>query len=165
MPYTLFYRFGVMHKGVKNIFAPETLTELENRIRSLTPTSTPLWGKMSIAQMLAHCSLVFEYNNGMRKAGVNPLMKFLLAGLMRKTIAGPKPYRRNSPTATYFRVTDAKEFEVEQLRLLRNAREYSLGGPGQALKIDHAWLGKMSAEEWSTAMYKHLDHHLQQFGA
>jgi len=28
----------------------------------------------------------------------------------------------------------------------------------------HSFLGRLSGEEWGIMMYKHLDHHLRQFG-
>jgi len=28
----------------------------------------------------------------------------------------------------------------------------------------HPFFGKMTSQQWSKAMYKHIDHHLQQFG-
>jgi Protein of unknown function (DUF1569) len=29
----------------------------------------------------------------------------------------------------------------------------------------HSFFGRMTADEWAILMYKHLDHHLRQFGA
>jgi len=28
----------------------------------------------------------------------------------------------------------------------------------------HTFFGRMTADEWGILMYKHIDHHLQQFG-
>ena len=32
-------------------------------------------------------------------------------------------------------------------------------------KATHSFFGKLSGAEWGELMYKHIDHHLQQFGA
>ena len=63
---------------MESIFDKSTLASYKTRIEQLTPESQPDWGKMSVSEMLAHCSLVFEYNNGQRQAKVNPIMRFLL---------------------------------------------------------------------------------------
>lgn len=149
---------------MENIYDPKKLEALIQRIQQLTPDSKPLWGKMTIAEMLAHSSLVFEYNNGKRQAKVNPIMRFLLSPMMKGVIIGPKPYKRNSPTAPYFRIASTEGFEIEKARLISNLSAYSNEGPEVASSRQHVWLGKLSSEEWSWAMFKHLDHHLQQFG-
>jgi hypothetical protein len=37
-------------------------------------------------------------------------------------------------------------------------------GPEKASQIPHSFFGPMTAEEKGWSMYKHHDHHLQQFG-
>jgi hypothetical protein len=39
-----------------NLFESTTATEIISRIEKLQPTSEAQWGKMNVAQMLAHCS-------------------------------------------------------------------------------------------------------------
>jgi len=95
---------------------------------------------------------------------VSPIMKLFLKPMMRSVIIGPKAYKRNAPTAPYFKAVDVHDFELEKQRLLNNVSQYSTGGKEKAECINHAWLGKLRSTEWSWAMYKHLDHHLKQFG-
>ena len=149
---------------MNSIFDPTTLDILLDRISKLRPDTNPKWGKMEVSEMLAHCSLVFEYNNGQRLTKVNPVMKFLLRPMMRKTIIGSAPYKPNSPTAPYFKVVQKEAFELEKTRLIANLTKYSKDGPSGATSREHAWLGPLSAEDWSSAMIKHIDHHLKQFG-
>jgi len=61
-------------------------------------------------------------------------------------------------------VGDTAVFTVEKDRLLQNIRSYQEAGAADATGRPHAWLGKMSAEDWSVTMFKHIDHHLTQFG-
>lgn len=91
-------------------------------------------------------------------------MKLFLKPMMRSVIIGPKAYKRNAPTAPYFKAVDVHDFELEKQRLLNNVSQYSTRGKEKAECINHAWLGKLRSTEWSWAMYKHLDHHLKQFG-
>ncbi|GAB4383278.1 MAG: hypothetical protein Kow0075_15370 [Salibacteraceae bacterium] len=148
---------------MESIFDPEVVDQYISRINKIDRDTKPHWGKMNATEMFAHCSLSFEYNNGERQAKVNPVLRFFLKPMMRATILGSKPYRKNSPTAPYFKPAKTSDFIAERERLERNIRQFSANRNSQEGR-EHAWLGKLSAEEWSRIMLKHLDHHLCQFG-
>jgi len=147
-----------------NIFSKEVAEEVVERINRLTPSSPPLWGKMSVAQMLAHCCVAYEmvYTDKHPKPGF--LMGFIMKTFIKRAVVSPKPYRRNSKTAPAFLISDEKEFEAEKMRLINYIRETQLFGAyifdG---KVSHSF-GPLSANEWNNMFYKHLDHHLKQFG-
>jgi len=61
-------------------------------------------------------------------------------------------------------VTDARDFEREKERLRGLVDRFCEGGPAGAARQTHSFLGRISGEEWGVMMYKHLDHHLRQFG-
>ena len=42
---------------MKNIFEQAVTDEVIARIDNLTSKTQPVWGKMNVAQMLAHCSV------------------------------------------------------------------------------------------------------------
>ena len=70
----------------------------------------------------------------------------------------------SSPTDPSFVVTDERDFERERARLTGLVARFCERGPAQAGKQLHSFLGRMSGDDWGTLMYKHLDHHLRQFG-
>jgi hypothetical protein len=37
-------------------------------------------------------------------------------------------------------------------------------GPAGCTNHPHSFFGRLTPEEWAILMYKHLDHHLRQFG-
>ena len=41
---------------MKNLFEPATVEEVKQRMAQLRPDSERQWGKMNVAQMVAHCS-------------------------------------------------------------------------------------------------------------
>lgn len=45
---------------MKNIFKKEVSQEIIQRINNLTNNSKPQWGKMNVAQMLAHLNVQYE---------------------------------------------------------------------------------------------------------
>ncbi|GAB5539773.1 MAG: hypothetical protein Salg2KO_18760 [Salibacteraceae bacterium] len=149
---------------MKSIFDTVTRDTFLQRVDQLDTHSKPQWGEMNVCEMMAHCSLAFEYNNGQREAKVNPILRFLLKPMMRKVILGEEPYKKNSPTASYFKVFNTETLELEKQRLKQNIINFSNGGAVAAMSRRHVWLGTLTGEEWSWLMYKHLDHHLTQFG-
>jgi hypothetical protein len=90
-----------------------------------------------------------------------------IMGWMVKPLAlgNENPMRRNSPTAKSLVVADKRELETERQRLYGLIDRFVAGGPARCTKHPHSFFGRLSPEEWAELMYKHLDHHLRQFGA
>lgn len=150
---------------MKDIFNQTVTTELIDRLNKLAPDSKPLWGKMSAAQMLAHCNVSYEmvYEPG-KHPKPNAFMRFILKRLIKSTVVGDKPYKHNSKTAPGFLIKDNKDFNAEKERLTayihttqRLGAEYFDG------RESHSF-GALTKTEWNNLFYKHLDHHLRQFG-
>lgn len=146
-----------------DIFDPAVTRSLCDRICQLDPRSAPLWGRMDGAQMLAHCGTPYAQLRGEVDGG--PLLVRWLGRLLFKgTVIGERPFRRNLPTARVFVVADPRDFERERERLL--AAIQALHGEGRAAFEGrvHPAFGPLSARQWSNLLWKHLDHHLRQFG-
>lgn len=144
----------------KSIFNKAAYNDLVDRIKKLTPSSQAAWGKMNVAQMLAHCNYVHEQALEKIPAGKRPPLLF--RWLIKKLILSPKPYKQGLPTGKELVITEEKDFEAEKKKTLQSLEEiYNKG-------VKHSWpqhpaIGKISGEEWGYAIWKHLDHHLRQF--
>ena len=91
-------------------------------------------------------------------------MKFILKLLVKDTVVSEKPYKHNTRTAPAFLMTDEKDFEAEKTRLIDHLNKtLQLGESHFDGKESHSF-GKLSATEWNNMFWKHLDHHLSQFG-
>lgn len=134
------------------------------RIEKLDARSTPQWGTMSSAQMLAHCAEVQEVINGTKQLDRPPLIARLLKGIIRRGVFGPKPYRAGTRTAPQYEQTTPREFAAEKERLLAALETFVTMEEARAARIEHPLFGRTSREERGWGMYKHLDHHLRQFG-
>jgi hypothetical protein len=42
---------------------------------------------------------------------------------------------------------------------------FAAAGPAGCTAHPHAFFGSLAPDQWAILMYKHLDHHLRQFGA
>jgi len=147
-----------------NIFTSPVTENVIQRINQLKPDSTPKWGKMSVSQMLAHCNVAYELVYEDKHPKPNFLTRFMLKNFVKKIVTSEKPYKQNSPTAPAFLVKDDKDFEKERKRLIDFIdKTKSLGEDHFDKKVSHSF-GVMNKEEWNNMFYKHLDHHLTQFG-
>jgi hypothetical protein len=148
---------------MKNLFEPETVEEVVSRIDRLRPTSPRQWGKMGPEQMMAHCSIAMD----MAQGTVNPPRMFigrLIGPLFRSVFTNEKPFGKNAPTAEKLVVSDQRDFTREQEQLKLKIRQFSAGREARCTRHPHPFFGPLSPQAWSRGMYKHLDHHLRQFG-
>lgn len=149
---------------MKNIFNNAVVTETINRIDKLTPDTKPLWGTMSVSKMLAHCNVAYELVYEDKHPKPNALMKFFLKFFVKATVVGEKPYKKSIMTAPAFIIKDEREFNKEKARLIDHImKTQQLGESYFDQKESHSF-GVLSKSEWNNMFYKHLDHHLQQFG-
>ena len=146
-----------------SLFIPTDREALSLRLATLEPGATRQWGKMEPAQMLLHCAIGLEAATGDRPMKQAFLGK-LVTPFIRRTVLGEKPFSRNAPTDPSFVVSDRRDFEEERTRLATQIDRFIQRGPESAGKQTHAFFGRLSGDEWGRLMYKHLDHHLRQFG-
>lgn len=149
---------------MKDLFDPQVTAELISRINQLNPESPALWGKMSVDQMLAHCCVAYDMAFTNKYPKPNPVMRFLLKTFVKKGVVNEVPYKKNIPTAPAFVIVDRKNFEEEKSRLINNLEQTLALGKSHFEGKESLSFGPMSAQEWNNLFYKHLDHHLNQFG-
>lgn len=149
---------------LKDVFDPRVTDELIARIHSLTPDSCGLWGRMTVGQMLAHCcvpyEMVYDGNHPRPAAPVRLLLKLFV----KPSCINEKPYRHNSPTGRGFVVQDTRNFAAERDRLVSHLRRTQQLGGSHFDGLESLSFGPLTRQQWSNLFYKHLDHHLGQFG-
>ena len=148
---------------MNNLYQPVAVEEVILRIDQLQPLSQRLWGKMDVAQMLAHCSAALEMASG-KFVAKRVLLGRIIGPRVRHVLIEDKPFSRNSPSSKELKVADQREFAREKERLVRCVRQFHQGGESGCTTHPHPFFGPITPLEWSTGMYKHLDHHLKQFG-
>lgn len=150
--------------ALPNIFSTEISDQIIDRINSLTPDIQPLWGKMNVTQMLAHCNVSYEMVYENKHSKPNFFMRFILKALVKGKVTNEVPYKRSIQTAPAFIIKDDRDFESEKARLIRYIKRTQELGRKYFNKKSSLSFGKLSADEWNNMFYKHLDHHLRQFG-
>ncbi|MRH98914.1 DUF1569 domain-containing protein [Kriegella sp. EG-1] len=148
----------------KNLFDEKETQETIERINNLTPETKSLWGKMSVAQMLAHCNVAYEIVYTNKHPKPNAFARLLVKIFVKSIVVGNKPYKKNSPTSPIFKMTTEKDFEIEKKRLIDHLIKTKDLGPNHFNGLENPAFGKLSHEQWNTLFSKHLEHHLTQFG-
>ena len=148
-----------------DLFQPQVNQDILHRIQQLMPETQRKWGKMEVSQMMSHVSQLLELALGDR---IEPLSnRFILKiarPFIKKMVFSDKPYKPNLPTGPSFIVANPKVFETEQKRLLVLVERFGAVGEAGITKHPHPAFGVLTPAEWSLSQWKHLDHHLKQFG-
>jgi hypothetical protein len=149
---------------MQNLFEAATADHVKDRISRLRPDSERVWGSMTAPQALAHCSVAMEWALG----DSHPPRMFvgrILGPLVKgRAINSVEPLKRNTPTAKALIVQDQRDLSAEQKRLSTLIDRFASAGPQGCTTHPHSFFGPLTPEEWARLMYKHLDHHLRQFG-
>jgi len=146
---------------VKNLFDPVVKQEIIDRINKLTPQTKQLWGKMNVSQMLAHVQMPIRIAYGTHQPKGSFLLR-LIGPLFKSKLWDENPYKQSLPTdPTFVMIGEEKEFENEKLSLLNLINSFS---NETIIGELHPVFGRLTKENWSKATWKHLDHHLRQFG-
>lgn len=147
-----------------SLFTTDGQVDFLQRIHALSPDSQPIWGKMTVGQMLAHCQEPLKIAFRERK-GSWSLIGFLFGSRAKKKfVNSPEPFDRNLPTDSSFKQTTPKEFEPEKAKLIEYVARFRTLGEAAITTDKHPFFGDMSPREWEYLTLKHLDHHFRQFG-
>ncbi|MDB5276510.1 MAG: hypothetical protein JWR61_1465 [Ferruginibacter sp.] len=145
---------------MKSIFDPSIRAEIINRINALDDNSTAQWGKMTLYQMLKHCTLWEEMILG-KKSYKQVFMGRLFGRIaLKKVLKDEQPLGRNSPTITALKITDDGDIAAQKKKWIALIEEEAhFSNPD----FVHPFFGKMTKEQIGYMAYKHADHHLRQF--
>jgi hypothetical protein len=150
--------------GYPSIYLASTTAELTRRIDQLNPQSQAIWGKMNVGQMLSHCAVPYEQILGTNTAQPPLFMRIILKLFLKNSMVNEVPYKQNLPTAPSFIRTEQFDVDKEKERLKNLIKTIQEMGAEKLAATPSLSLGMLSATEWNNLLYKHIDHHLQQFG-
>lgn len=134
---------------------------IETRIGALSPDLPARWGKMDAPGMVAHLAASMRMTLGtlpipMRRL---PLRYFPLKQLILYVLPMPK----GAPTAPELQ-RPCVSWD-DEMRALREGLDEFAQREARGSWPAHPAFGAMSGRAWGVLAYKHIDHHLRQFGA
>jgi pimeloyl-ACP methyl ester carboxylesterase len=149
---------------MKNLYEPARVAELKDRMAHLGPDSRREWGKMNAPQMLAHCSTAMEWAVGETRPPRMFIGRIIGTLIKNKVVGDDAPIRKNSPTAPTLVITGERDLTKEHQRLQGLLDRFAAAGAAGCTTHPHSFFGRLTPEQWAILMYKHIDHHLRQFG-
>lgn len=109
---------------------------------------------------MAHLQRPISLAFGKHKLKANFILK-LIGPLFKSALYNEKPYKHGLPTDKTYIVSNSKNFEEERNKLVEMIHDFKEENISDA---KHDIFGTLTKEQWSKATWKHIDHHLQQFG-
>jgi len=147
---------------MRNILNEVVYNDVRNRINKLDEASKAKWGKMSVGQMAWHCQGPLNIMLGKNHYGMTKPNWFAIL-FFKKSLYNDKPWRKGLPTAKFLKTNEDKDPKSEKATLLE-----LLDDVGAQLDKEnwgkHPGFGYFTDDQWGRMQYKHLDHHLRQFG-
>jgi hypothetical protein len=136
--------------------------ELIGRLQRLKPETTPLWGRMTAPQMLAHLAdWMLMAKGDLRTARINrPVLRY---PVVKQIVIYWLPFPKGVPTAPELISRKPREWAREYASVCEHVQSYESVNP-KSTWPDHPAFGRMSTNEWCVLAYRHMDHHLRQFG-
>lgn len=147
----------------KNLLIKQTAEQIIRRVKQLQPDSKAVWGKMNATEMLLHCNLC---NEQIFKGGTitkkTTLKQYLLRLLALYIAPNFKKGINGDPANETIGIIANANFEQQKvsfIQLIDRFPEHK-----STLVLPHIAFGNISTKQWGIAAYKHMDHHLRQFG-
>lgn len=148
---------------MKSIFDTMNAAEIAERMDQLSENSIPKWGTMQVSQMLAHCSAFHDIPLG-NTFPPRGLLGRLIGRFAKPMFYNDKPLPHNMSTIPTIIIDDQRQFVAEKEKLKQQIKIFQQGASEKFSLHPHPFFGKLTAEQWGKGIYKHLDHHLKQFG-
>jgi hypothetical protein len=146
---------------MKTLWDASARHELQERVGRLSPGATRLWGKMSAPQMMAHLVDSMHMANGDLPVPSKKLpLRFTP---IKQLVIYVAPFPKSAPTAPQLVGRPPADWPSECGALCRGMDRFAERDRSGSFP-EHPAFGKLTARAWGRLIYRHIDHHLRQFG-
>lgn len=147
----------------KNLLNRETADFIIARVQNLSAIHKSQWGSMTVCEMLLHCNScnrqILEESRRQEKTSVKQyvlrILALYIASDFKKNIQGESRHETKGKAND----SDFEKYKDESIHLIGEFPSNT-----HPLTLSHPAFGNISTHEWGIAAYKHMDHHLRQFG-
>jgi Protein of unknown function (DUF1569) len=136
--------------------------ELVERLGKLRPDAKAQWGSFDAPRMMSHLSSALD--EGLGVLTVPPSGPWMMRHFPVKQLAVyvvPMPKWAKAPGELLARAP--ADFEADRRGVLERMERVAARPKG--LGSTHFLLGPLTNDQWGALSWKHIDHHLRQFGA
>jgi len=151
---------------LENLFNTKDRELILERISKLNENSRAVWGKMNVNEMMVHLTDPLRVAIGEKQAEFFKT-EYSEPGLRHKIIYELE-WPKDSPTSPEFnrefKGTEPMDFKSD-LDTLHEVVKNFISKSDEVSFTIHPTFGDISKEDWGRLMWKHMDHHLKQFGS
>ena len=147
---------------MKSIWQEDTRRELHDRMERLVWNRQAEWGRFTAPKMVCH--LADSLKMAMGDLQVTPKRLPIRYPPLKQLIIYLAPFPKGAPTAPELLVREPQEWahDVADVQALLDR---AAGCRTTDAWPEHPAFGKLSRRAWGVLVYRHMDHHLKQFGA
>ena len=150
---------------MKSLRDEKRINDLISRLERLSPDAKALWGRMNVEQMLSHLVQSGEFPFVSSAADRSSFMsRHVIKPLAFYVLPMPKEIKTSADVDQQENGRKPNGFDADRADLI-DAIQKLVELPDDRECLPHPFFGKLSVKEWCTISYKHIDHHLRQFGA
>ncbi len=146
---------------MNNLFQTPARASIGDRLERLTPDTQAKWGTMTAPIMLCHVGDQMRVALG--ELSVKPVKSPFSNRLSRNLFVFLLPWPKGKIRAPKMQPTEPGDWEADREAVNLLIKRYK-GGESRTDWAPHPAFGELTAKEWGKLTYKHLDHHLRQFG-
>jgi hypothetical protein len=147
----------------RNLFDNECTENLVERVKKVKPGSMPLWGTMNATEMLLHCNRINEQLLTAPPLKKGTRFKQYIGRWLVLYLLPTFPKNARTPTRNNTKgQVDGSAFAEQQQTFIDLIRRFPVHA--KPIQLPHPYFGDLDKKQWGLAGYKHIDHHLRQFG-
>jgi Protein of unknown function (DUF1569) len=135
--------------------------ELQDRMSALRPDARGQWGSMTAPQMVCH--LVESFRMAAGELPVAPKKSPARFTPLKQLVIYWLPFPKGVPTAPELLERRPGTWETDTLEMRSLLDVLATRDPAGRWP-DHPLFGRMTGPAWGVLIYRHVDHHLRQFG-
>lgn len=146
---------------MRSLWSAAAQAEIHDRLNGLTPNAERRWGSLTPHQAVAH--LADSLRMALGEITEDPIpgalrhqpLKWLAIYVLRmpRGVKGPSAYFTTPPT----------EFDRDRSQL-ESLIKTCVTRPAEDTWGENPFFGPLTKRQWGALAYKHIDHHLRQFG-
>ena len=157
---------GLRRERLPSLRSEKNRRALAERLQKVTPETRAQWGSLDAPKMMGHLRDSLDAGLGklqVARHGPAAFRRFPLKHLAIYVVPMPKSAKA-APELLARGVGDSPlDFEEERRQLLAGMERMAAMPKGSG--PEHFLFGSMSYDQWNRLNWKHIDHHLRQFGS
>jgi hypothetical protein len=146
---------------MKTMWQDDVRENMLARINMIQDGTPPRWGRMTADRMLSH--LVESLKMAVGEKDVAP-RKLPLRFLVKPLFIYVLPFPKNVPTSPELLAAPTCSVAEAKAELRRRIEAFPTRQRASQWPA-HPAFGAMTGDDWGVLVYRHMDHHLRQFGA